>query len=51
MRGEVTITITLSDAQGGGTNLVAVHDGLPPGVSAADNQAGWQSASRDSRHW
>jgi uncharacterized protein YndB with AHSA1/START domain len=44
MRGEMTITITLSDAQSGGTNLVAVHDGLPPGVSAADNKAGWQSA-------
>jgi uncharacterized protein YndB with AHSA1/START domain len=44
MRGEMTITITLSDAHGGGTDLVAVHDGLPPGVSAADNEAGWQSA-------
>jgi uncharacterized protein YndB with AHSA1/START domain len=44
MRGEMTITITLSDAQSGGTNLFAVHDGLPPGVSAADNKAGWQSA-------
>jgi uncharacterized protein YndB with AHSA1/START domain len=44
MRGEMSITITLSDAQGGGTNLVAVHNGLPPRVSAADNEAGWQSA-------
>jgi uncharacterized protein YndB with AHSA1/START domain len=44
MRGEMTITITLSDADGGGTDLVAVHDGVPPGVSAADNEAGWQSA-------
>jgi hypothetical protein len=40
----MTITITLSDAPGGGTNLVAVHEGLPPGVSAADNEIGWQSA-------
>jgi uncharacterized protein YndB with AHSA1/START domain len=28
MRGEMTITITLTDAQGGGTDLVAVHDGV-----------------------
>jgi uncharacterized protein YndB with AHSA1/START domain len=43
MRGEMTITITLVDG-GGGTDLVAVHDGLPPGVSPADNEAGWQMA-------
>ena len=30
MRGAMTITITLSDAEGGGPNLVAVYDGLPP---------------------
>jgi len=40
-RGEMTITITLSDADGG-TDLLAVHDGLPPGLSAADNETGWQ---------
>ena len=44
MRGEMTITITLSDSDDGGTNLIAVHDSVPPGVSAADNEAGWQSA-------
>jgi uncharacterized protein YndB with AHSA1/START domain len=44
MRGEMTITITLSDADDGGTDLVAVHDDIPPGVSTADNEAGWQSA-------
>jgi uncharacterized protein YndB with AHSA1/START domain len=43
MRGEMTITITLADADGG-TELVAVHEGLPPGVSAADNERGWQMA-------
>ena len=43
MRGEMTITITLADADGG-TNLVAVHDGLPSGVSLADNETGWQMA-------
>jgi uncharacterized protein YndB with AHSA1/START domain len=43
MRGEMTITITiaLGDA-GGGTEIVAVHDGLPPGLSAADNELGWR---------
>jgi len=33
MRGEMTITITLSDADDGGTDLVAVDDDVPPGVS------------------
>src|SRR5713101_4163043 len=41
LRGEMTITITLVDA-GGGTDLLAVHDGLPPGVSTADNELGWR---------
>jgi uncharacterized protein YndB with AHSA1/START domain len=44
MRGEMTITIMLSDADDGGTNLVAVHDGLPPGVSPADNEVGWRAS-------
>jgi len=44
MRGEMKITITLSDAVGGGTDLVAVHEGVPPGVSPADNEAGWEWA-------
>ncbi len=43
LRGEMTITITLADADGG-TNLLAVHDGLPPGVSTADNETGWRMA-------
>jgi uncharacterized protein YndB with AHSA1/START domain len=43
LRGEMTITITLSDADGG-TELLAVHDGLPPGVPTADNEAGWRSS-------
>jgi len=43
LRGEMTITITLVDA-GGGTNLLAVHNGLPPGVSSADNETGWRMA-------
>jgi uncharacterized protein YndB with AHSA1/START domain len=43
LRGEMTITITLTDADGG-TELVAVHDGLPGGVSPADNETGWHMA-------
>lgn len=41
MRSEMTITITLTDVEGG-TELVAVHEGLPPGVSPADNETGWR---------
>jgi uncharacterized protein YndB with AHSA1/START domain len=41
MRGEMTITITLSDANGG-TEIIAVHDGLPPGLQASDNEEGWR---------
>ena len=27
-----------------GTDVIAVHDGLPPGLSAADNEVGWRSS-------
>ena len=43
LHGEMTITIALSEADGG-TDVLAVHDGLPPGLSAADNEAGWKSS-------
>jgi uncharacterized protein YndB with AHSA1/START domain len=43
LQGEMTTTITLNDADGG-TDLVATHDGLPPGISAADNELGWRMA-------
>jgi uncharacterized protein YndB with AHSA1/START domain len=43
LRGEMTITITLADGDGG-TDLVAVHDRLPSGLSTADNEAGWHSS-------
>jgi uncharacterized protein YndB with AHSA1/START domain len=41
-KGEMTITYTLTDAVGGGTDVVGVHEGLPAGVSAADNEVGWR---------
>jgi uncharacterized protein YndB with AHSA1/START domain len=43
LRGEMTITITLADGDGG-TDLDAVHEGLPPSVSPSDNEIGWQMA-------
>jgi uncharacterized protein YndB with AHSA1/START domain len=44
LRGEMRITITLTDADDGGTDVVAVHEGLPAGLSAADNEIGWRMA-------
>src|ERR687885_520755 len=42
LRGEMKITISLSDADGG-TDVFAVHAGLPRGLPTADNEAGWRS--------
>jgi uncharacterized protein YndB with AHSA1/START domain len=42
LQGEMRITVTLREAPGGGTDLLAVHDGLPPGVAPADNELGWR---------
>jgi uncharacterized protein YndB with AHSA1/START domain len=41
LQGEMTITMTLTDADGG-TEITAVHDRLPPGLSRADNETGWR---------
>ncbi len=41
MQGEMTVTFALVDA-GGGTDIHAVHDGVPPGVPPADNELGWR---------
>ncbi len=41
--GEMTITITLTDADGG-TDVLAVHDELPRDLPLADNEAGWRSS-------
>ena len=40
LQGEMTIAYILADADGG-TDLVGVHEGLPPGVPPADNELGW----------
>jgi uncharacterized protein YndB with AHSA1/START domain len=41
LRGEMTITLSLADADGS-TEVLAVHDGLPSGVPPADNELGWR---------
>ncbi len=41
LRGEMTLTISLTDADGG-TEVLAIHDGVPSGVSPADNETGWR---------
>jgi uncharacterized protein YndB with AHSA1/START domain len=42
-QGEMTITTTLTDADGG-TDVVIVHEGIPSGVSAQDNDIGTRMA-------
>lgn len=41
MRGEMTIMITLDDTEAG-TDLVAVHQGVPDALSQEDNELGWR---------
>jgi uncharacterized protein YndB with AHSA1/START domain len=41
VQGLMTITYRLVDADDG-TDVVGVHEGLPDGVSVADNELGWQ---------
>ncbi|WP_228000832.1 SRPBCC family protein [Nocardia australiensis] len=41
VRGEMTITYRLTEADGG-TDIMAMHDGLPGGVPLDDNELGWR---------
>jgi uncharacterized protein YndB with AHSA1/START domain len=41
--GTMTMTTTLSDADGG-TDVTVLHEGIPDGVPAADNEAGTRMA-------
>ena len=43
LAGEMTMTITLRDSAGG-TELLAVHEGVPPAVAPEDNELGWRMA-------
>jgi uncharacterized protein YndB with AHSA1/START domain len=40
LRGEMTVSLTLTAANSG-TDVLAVHKNLPPGLSPADNEIGW----------
>lgn len=44
LRGEMISTITLTDAADGGTDVIGLHEDLPPGVPLADNETGWRMA-------
>lgn len=43
MHGRMTISYSL-ETSGSGTDVIAMHEHLPPGVSPADNEAGWLMA-------
>jgi uncharacterized protein YndB with AHSA1/START domain len=45
VQGEMTITYRLEDVAGG-TLVTGLHEGLPEGVSAADNELGWAMSLR-----
>lgn len=42
--GAMTLTTTLTDAEGGGTDVLMVHEGIPDAVPAADNETGTRMA-------
>lgn len=41
MQGEMIVTLQLRDAEGG-TELLALHEHVPPGIAPADNETGWR---------
>jgi uncharacterized protein YndB with AHSA1/START domain len=43
LQGPMRITMSLADAEGG-TQLIAVHEGLPAGVEPAANEQGWHES-------
>jgi hypothetical protein len=43
LSGTMTMTTTLTDADGG-TDVLVVHEGIPDGVPAADNETGTRMA-------
>jgi len=44
LRGQMTMTTTLTDAAGGGTDVLVVHEGIPDKVPVADNETGTRMA-------
>jgi uncharacterized protein YndB with AHSA1/START domain len=41
LQGEMTITYALAEAPDGATDLLGVHENLPTGVRAEENELGW----------
>ncbi len=41
LQGEMRATIELADTEDGGTLVIGLHEGVPPGVPLADNERGW----------
>lgn len=44
LRGTMTMTTTLADADGGGTEVLMLHEGIPDAVPPADNETGTRMA-------
>jgi uncharacterized protein YndB with AHSA1/START domain len=44
LQGQMRVTISLADVDVGGTEVVGLHEGVPPGVALSDNELGWESA-------
>ncbi|AXK34897.1 polyketide cyclase [Streptomyces armeniacus] len=44
LRGRMTMTTSLTDAGGGGTEVVLLHEGVPDSVPAAGNETGMRMA-------
>jgi uncharacterized protein YndB with AHSA1/START domain len=49
LRGTMTMTTTLTDA-GDGTDVLVVHEGVPDGVPAEENEAGMRMALANLAH-
>jgi uncharacterized protein YndB with AHSA1/START domain len=44
LRGQMTMTTTLTEAVGGGTDVLIAHEGIPDKVPVADNEQGTRMA-------
>lgn len=51
LQGVMTSSITLRDAEGGGTEVEAVHDGVPASIPPEQNEAGWRMALAQLARW
>ena len=44
LAGRITVTTTLADAEGGGTDITLIYEGLPDSIPRADNETGTRMA-------